>query len=247
MARSKQSARDEELSMQIINLEIQKTKLNVEKSTLIFNKGILIYFSFLFVGIIGVMQGYVQQATLNLLIILGMLAMIVGAIPYLFTSKREEKKLNELLDVLRKKRGLSPLIATVLLIAFAVALGAVVMNWGQAQLQTGSCAKVEIDFEIINSEPQICKNAEGLTIFLTNRGKVVVDQFKVVAIGSSNQESVDIAQSLGVADTRQISAPLKEVSFVRLAKVVPGIENTNGEVEFCVDQEIKVLQVPTCS
>jgi len=34
------------------------------------------------------------------------------------------------------KKAVSPLIATVLLIAFAVALGAVVMNWGRSYVET---------------------------------------------------------------------------------------------------------------
>jgi len=34
------------------------------------------------------------------------------------------------------KKGVSPLIATVLLIAFAVSLGAVVMNWGRGYVET---------------------------------------------------------------------------------------------------------------
>src|SRR3989344_3674175 len=33
------------------------------------------------------------------------------------------------------RRGISPLVATVMLIAFAVALGAVVMNWGKGYIQ----------------------------------------------------------------------------------------------------------------
>ena len=34
------------------------------------------------------------------------------------------------------KKAVSPLIATVLLIAFAVALGAIVMNWGESFVRT---------------------------------------------------------------------------------------------------------------
>ena len=33
--------------------------------------------------------------------------------------------------IIKNKKGVSPLIATILLIAFAVALGAVVMSWGR--------------------------------------------------------------------------------------------------------------------
>ncbi|MEM4756213.1 MAG: archaellin/type IV pilin N-terminal domain-containing protein, partial [Candidatus Woesearchaeota archaeon] len=144
-----------------ISIEIQKTKLNIEKSTLIFNKGILLYFSFLFVGIFGFVQGYVSETTLNLLIVLGIMAFIVGAIPYLKTTKQEEKKLTEILEHIKGKRGISPLIATVILIGFAVALGAVVMNWSKAQLNTSGCEKVEIDFEKVAGVAQFCQTNDG--------------------------------------------------------------------------------------
>jgi flagellin-like protein len=60
------------------------------------------------------------------------------------------------------KKGVSPLIATVLLIAFAVALGAIVMNWGRGYVedtqdfaressenQLTCSSDVEMDFEVI--------------------------------------------------------------------------------------------------
>jgi flagellin-like protein len=70
------------------------------------------------------------------------------------------------------KKAVSPLIATILLIAFAVALGAVVMNWGRGYVEdTADFAKqrsdqemkcttdVGIDFVEIGGEDQICYNA----------------------------------------------------------------------------------------
>lgn len=71
------------------------------------------------------------------------------------------------------KKGVSPLIATVLLIAFAVALGAIVMNWGRSyvedtqdfaressegQLRCSSQVDLEFDIqkvEINDSEPTV--------------------------------------------------------------------------------------------
>ncbi|MBW2999992.1 hypothetical protein KY339_04930 [Candidatus Woesearchaeota archaeon] len=70
------------------------------------------------------------------------------------------------------KKAVSPLIATILLIAFAVALGAVVMNWGRGYVEdTADFAKqrsdqemkcttdVGLDFVEIGGEDQICYNA----------------------------------------------------------------------------------------
>jgi len=70
--------------------------------------------------------------------------------------------------MLSGRRGISPLIATVLLIAFAVALGAVVMNFGRTlvggELPTGAaygeCAGVKVAIKDING-PQIKLEGSG--------------------------------------------------------------------------------------
>ncbi len=248
----KQKKKDEEpYFSDMINLEIQKAKLNVEKSTLIFNKGILLYFSFLFVGVLGFIQGYINQFSLNIIIIMGMVALIIGAIPYLLTTKREERKFNDLLDLLRSKKGLSPLIATVLLIAFAVALGAVVMNWGRAQLSTNSCSKVNLDFERVNDIPQICREAGGsLDILVTNKGNVPITEMLVTVIGGAGEQSKTFTQALNAADTQQLTVDAPQsIGFLRMIKIVPGIGQGDSK-SFCTDQDVKVLfsdnNVPNC-
>jgi flagellin-like protein len=71
-------------------------------------------------------------------------------------------------NILNNKRGISPLIATVLLIAFAVALGAVVMNWGKNYVQKTAvgaqqsgqakqkCTNTNLDFIVVSGIPKIC-------------------------------------------------------------------------------------------
>jgi flagellin-like protein len=71
--------------------------------------------------------------------------------------------------LLQSRKGISPLIATVLLIAFAVALGAVVMSWGRGYIEnTATFAEeksaaemrctmdVELDFAIVNNQKKVC-------------------------------------------------------------------------------------------
>ncbi len=79
------------------------------------------------------------------------------------------------------KRGVSPLIATVLLIAFTVALGAVVMNWGRGfvQAQTNEvdkstntkipCSKINVEISSIDSTPQLCYGGAGTAGYLEIR------------------------------------------------------------------------------
>jgi flagellin-like protein len=63
----------------------------------------------------------------------------------------------------RSSKGLSPLIATVLLIAFAVALGVMVMNWGKSASatragETPTCQMVKFDPCSVDSQSLLCVN-----------------------------------------------------------------------------------------
>ncbi len=93
---------------------------------------------------------------------------------------------------MRRKRGISPLIATVLILGFTVALAAIIMIWGQRfttnmQKQTEETANTQIkcatdvDFKINN----VCAASGGYKVTIENNqgtklDKVIVRFFKAV-------------------------------------------------------------------
>ena len=100
------------------------------------------------------------------------------------------------------KKGVSPLIATVLLIAFAVALGAVVMNWGSTftkQTADNVQKKSDVDFKCsldvklkpleISGRPQICFGEYGsssqINMTLLNDGAKKIDSVQLTIIGAA--------------------------------------------------------------
>lgn len=91
------------------------------------------------------------------------------------------------LQVKMNKKAVSPLIATVLLIAFAVSLGAVVMNWTSGAIQESSpdehfdvCENVKISVLMKNSEKSICLDREKSQIVLDiENGPVSVDGLRL--------------------------------------------------------------------
>ncbi len=100
----------------------------------------------------------------------------------------------------KSKKGVSPLIATVLLIAFAVALGAVVMNWGRSYVeataedveksanhQTDCSTKVSLKFSEDAGIPIIEYNeTDGKLIFvMTNTGNVQLEDARVSIYGAN--------------------------------------------------------------
>ncbi|HLC50150.1 MAG TPA: hypothetical protein VJI97_01865 [Candidatus Nanoarchaeia archaeon] len=89
-----------EAEKQIILLKIEKVKLQREKSALILNKSVMLFFGFLGVAVIGLVNQIISPMQVNILIISGVLALIIGVLPYSFASRREEKALEQTIDEL---------------------------------------------------------------------------------------------------------------------------------------------------
>ena len=105
-------------------------------------------------------------------------------------------------NIFQNKKGVSPLIATVLLIAFAVALGAVVMNWGRGYVEdTADSAKEKSDKELICSSEvdlaiveidgvsQICYNSTSdlVEFILENKRSRTVEDIAWRMIGTDTK------------------------------------------------------------
>ena len=82
----------------IINLEVEKSRINREKSILVMNKSLVLYFVFMFVAIIGFINGYIGRTMLNVLIVMGLCVLLIGTVPYVKTMYFEEKRLNDLIS-----------------------------------------------------------------------------------------------------------------------------------------------------
>ena len=83
-----------------------------------------------------------------------------------------------------EKRGISPLIATVLLLGFTIALAAVIINWGQTftkdiQTQTEQTSTIkitcanEVSFDISTA----CFTGSNLKVIVKNEGTKDIDKF----------------------------------------------------------------------
>ena len=86
----------------VIELEIERLRLNREKSKLVLEKSIMLYFIMLIVGVIGLIYDYIDPTTLNMMIGAGFFILIIGAIPYMRVVAREENKIKEFIYELKK-------------------------------------------------------------------------------------------------------------------------------------------------
>jgi flagellin-like protein len=91
---------------------------------------------------------------------------------------------------MENKRGISPLIATLLLIAFTVALGAMIMNWGSTWVSP-ECDNIKLEIPMIQNTPTFCydETTQYLKIIIKNSGTIAVDGILFRSINENLQIS----------------------------------------------------------
>ena len=94
----------EPIEREIIDLELEKSRIDREKSMLVLNKGLFLYFCFLFVAVVGFVNGFLSKNLLNILIIMSLAVIVIATLPYIRTMHREEKRLVNLIEHLKAKK-----------------------------------------------------------------------------------------------------------------------------------------------
>lgn len=142
------------------------------------------------------------------------------------------------------KRGVSPLIATVLLIAFAVALGAVVMNWGRGfvqqqtseaekttQTKLGCSLKVNLKVAEIDDTPQLCYGGSGdvgyIELRLNNEDETnPVKALSISVAGDKstyNNDSINTSIPVGLSAFLNLSYSYTSYGKIKNVRIVPHI------------------------
>ncbi|MCA9478101.1 MAG: hypothetical protein KC535_03065 [Nanoarchaeota archaeon] len=148
--------------------------------------------------------------------------------------------------IFSSKRGMSPLIATVLLIAFAVAMGAMIMNWS---------AGIEGEGE---GMPNYC---EGISIS-TNQGACFSNNAISFNVVNNGDQKVDGILLSSLADGTSIDIKIKDTALIKgenIDKNVPYLYSggsvelefvplvvENGEVVECRNGGFSQTELPTC-
>ncbi len=87
-----------EAEKHMLFLAIEKMKLEREKALIILGGSVMLFIAFIVIAIVGLLNGFISRMMLNVLVIVGFCALIVGIIPYAKFVVREEKSLKRTLD-----------------------------------------------------------------------------------------------------------------------------------------------------
>jgi len=149
------------------------------------------------------------------------------------------------------KKAVSPLIATVLLIAFAVALGAIVMNWGESFVretqETASEASegrlectMMVDFEVINAAyEEIDDTNATLKVLIRNAGDREIEEFVAQVFTNTTKGS------RGVYNESELeSLDVQEITFDLTEDIYDIREYDEGLIEEDISNITEVRIIP---
>lgn len=81
-----------------ILLELERLRLNREQRTLVMDKGLNVYFVFLFFAILGVLTRSLNLAAFFIMVIMGLVVLLTTSYPYVKDIVTEKETINALLE-----------------------------------------------------------------------------------------------------------------------------------------------------
>jgi flagellin-like protein len=158
------------------------------------------------------------------------------------------------------KRGVSPLIATIMLIVFSVALGAVVVSYGESfveeqaefvqgvpEVSAGLCDALELNFVTVGGTPRICAGDNQIQLAIDNGPEVTIDgvQARIAGTMDIQLEPNILSTPLERASSLQTTFEHMRVGQVLQVRLTPFVLE-DGKQTFCTDKAIVVEDIASC-
>ncbi len=150
------------------------------------------------------------------------------------------------------KQGLTPLMVTLLLISFAVALGVVIMNLGRAQVETEAQCPINIGMKLsaIGGVEQLCydQNKKELSFTVENGVNINVEGLIVNLIGAQKAETIELTEAkMGKAGNYmgRVAYDQTTAGQIRQIKISPKVLLYDNE-EICAEKAVVAESVRDC-
>ena len=148
--------------------------------------------------------------------------------------------------IFSSKRGMSPLIATVLLIAFAVAMGVMIMNWsagieGEGEESQDFCNSISI-----TTQKVACFKDNKISFNIVNNGETKVDGLLLSSLADGTSIDIKVKDSsLIKGETLSKDVPFLYTGGTVELEFVPLVVN-EGEIVECRKGGFAQSELPTC-
>ena len=150
------------------------------------------------------------------------------------------------------KKGVTPLLATLMLVVLAIGLGVIVMNFGRAQIEIAAQCAVDIGMNVVslNEKPQLCiDRAKSQLFFIVENGRQLpIESLKLRVIGEKDVLNGDVPES----QVDRLGTVLKYVPYdfvrfgeVRQVRLTPEITLYDQKI-VCTEQSVSFETVRDC-
>ena len=144
---------------------------------------------------------------------------------------------------------MSPLLVTIFLVAFAVALGAMVMSWGSdsERRDSSSCDDIRIAPQVLLGEEMLCFNEDSgrLKIVISNSGKVPLNSIVNRQISSDFRVEDILIPNSGLGVGQILSTEIDIMPGRIRAELIPVIIVLNEKV-LCSGKSLIRENIPLC-
>ena len=151
-----------------------------------------------------------------------------------------------------KKRGIAPLVATLLLISFAIALGVVIMNFGRAQVELEAQCPINVGLKlaVIGGNEDICYDQAKKEIKFTieNGVNIKVEGLLVNIIGTEKADTIELNDAKITKGGAYIGRAKYDKTIsgeVRQIKISPKVLLYDEE-QICTEKALMLEKITNC-
>jgi len=164
------------------------------------------------------------------------------------------------MQLFSSSKGITPLVATILLVAFSVGLGALVMSWGEdyiaekaefvqgtAEVKSG-CDAAAIQLIRISGTPQACIGPEGINLWIDNGPNVDLYNIHARIAGQNGVDIVEdiLEQPLLKANAVKVTIPINpQLGAIMQVRLTPKFW-TGKDIALCSQNALEIERLKMC-
>jgi hypothetical protein len=164
------------------------------------------------------------------------------------------------MQLFSSSKGITPLVATILLVAFSVGLGALVMSWGEdyiaekaefvqgtAEVKSG-CDAASIQLIRISGTPQACLSPEGIQLWIDNGPNVDLYNIHARIAGQNGVDIVEdiLEQPLLKANAVKVTIPVNpQLGAIMQVRLTPKFW-TGKDIALCTQNALEIERLRMC-
>ncbi len=146
-----------------------------------------------------------------------------------------------MIKIKSKKKGVSPVIATVLLIAIVVVLALIIFFWFRSFTKE-AVLKFDKNIELVCEDVAFSGSVSGTTLVMSNEGNVPIADVRVKISGVSGRKNVDLNLVDGLNVGQSIEQTIEDSDGADSILLIPILrgKKTSGEETYVCDERYGV-------